>query len=378
MSNASPEKPSTLPLIAGTLGGAVSTILLYPLDLVKVRLQVFESTNSGAVASGSTTSSVGNRGGGTSMSHVVRGILRHEGFFGLYNGLTPAIVGSAASWGGYFFFYEAIKTQMLLQKKQKRRKSNISPEKVIQNDNDVKLGPMENFSAACLSGAILVGFTNPIWLIKTRMQLQMNVSQEQKTLSQTKDTSTTTANTKIKGTEKIKPPYKNMFDAARTIVKEEGFASLYKGAGPALMLVSHGGVQFVCYEFLKGHFGVYKKATRSNSGSSGRILHRLEDSLGYLTMGAMSKIVATTVTYPLQVIKSRLQQRSQTTELSLTGEVEIVKRQYNGVIDCIRRIWVNEGIIGFFKGCLPNAIRVAPSAAITFVVYESVTDMMSK
>lgn len=380
MSKASPEAPSTLPLIAGTLGGAVSTILLYPLDLVKVRLQVFESTRSGAVASSVASVSTTSNRGGTSMSHVVRGILRHEGFFGLYNGLTPAIVGSATSWGGYFFFYEAIKTQMLLQKKQKRIKNITSSNKAIQ-DNDVKLGAMENFSAACLSGAILVGFTNPIWLIKTRMQLQMNISQKQKILSQTKDTLTVTATSSIKGAEKIKPPYKNMFDAARTIIKEEGFASLYKGAGPALMLVSHGGVQFVCYEFLKGHFGVYKKARRSDSGSSSSnssVFHRLEDSLGYLTMGAVSKIVATTVTYPLQVIKSRLQQRSQTTELSVTGEVEIVKRQYNGVIDCVRRIWVNEGIIGFFKGCLPNAIRVAPSAAITFVVYESVTDMMSK
>jgi hypothetical protein len=87
--------------------------------------------------------------------------------------------------------------------------------------------------------------------------------------------------------------------------------------------------------------------------------------------------IATTITYPLQVMKSRLQQRSQTAEMNAIGEVEIVKRQYKGVIDVATKIWKMEGLYGFFKGCVPNAIRVAPSAAITFVVYESIVDMMS-
>lgn len=78
----------------------------------------------------------------------------------------------------------------------------------------------------------------------------------------------------------------------------------------------------------------------------------------------------------MQVVKARLQQRSQTTELSTTGEIQIVKRQYSGIIDCLSRIWVQEGFYGFFKGSIPNAIRVAPSAAITFVVYESIMDIM--
>jgi solute carrier family 25 folate transporter 32 len=47
------------------------------------------------------------------------------------------------------------------------------------------------------------------------------------------------------------------------------------------------------------------------------------------------------------------------------------------VFDCVKRIVRNEGVSGFFKGCLTNAIRVAPSAAITFVVYEWVLDVLS-
>ena len=83
--------------------------------------------------------------------------------------------------------------------------------------------------------------------------------------------------------------------------------ALYKGSIPALMLVSHGGIQFVTYEFMKGHFTNFfaASATNNNNGkkkdeesqwkkSSGRnkgtIKERLRDSLGYLVMGATSKL----------------------------------------------------------------------------------------
>lgn len=264
------------PLIAGTGGGATSTILLYPLDLVKVRLQVNESTTRKSTKSNHMQKQNAGRMGNSSgpIIHMVRGIIRHEGVVGLYNGIAPAILGSAMSWGGYFFFYEGIKTRLLKRKQQALSQSIIHKNNYEDNQiSTIKLGPMENFSAACLSGSIMVAFTNPIWLIKTRMQLQMKLSD------------------KIKlhpGEEAIKPPYKNMFHAAKTIVQEEGFVGLYKGSIPALMLVSHGGVQFVCYEFLKGHFGVYQKAAGISRKDS--VFTRLEDSLGYLTMGAISKM----------------------------------------------------------------------------------------
>lgn len=54
--------------------------------------------------------------------------------------------------------------------------------------------------------------------------------------------------------------------------------------------------------------------------------------------------------------------------------MRLVRREYSGLFKTIVRMWRKEGILGFFKGCIPNAIRVAPGAAITFVVYESAMD----
>jgi len=84
------------------------------------------------------------------------------------------------------------------------------------------------------------------------------------------------------------------------------------------------------------------------------------------------------VTYPLQVIKSRMQQRADSIELTPEGDIKPVKRNYTRLLKTSKRIWQQEGISGFFKGVIPNAIRVAPGAAITFVVYESVMDWLGE
>lgn len=81
-------------------------------------------------------------------------------------------------------------------------------------------------------------------------------------------------------------------------------------------------------------------------------------------------------TYPLQVIKSRMQRRSHYMELGSNGEVEAVHREYHGMWTTARKMWMEEGISGFFKGAIPNAIRVAPASAITFLVYEGMMDWL--
>ena len=71
-----------------------------------------------------------------------------------------------------------------------------------------------------------------------------------------------------------------------------------------------------------------------------------------------------------------MQQRAESIDLTAEGDVRVVKREYLGLLETSKRIWQKEGINGFFKGCIPNAIRVAPASAITFVVYEAVMDIL--
>jgi solute carrier family 25 (mitochondrial folate transporter), member 32 len=255
---------ATVPMIAGFAGGTVSTSLLLPLDIVKLRLQVTESANPGRRFRS---------------FRILGGIVKYEGIRGLYQGWTPAVIGSAVSWGGYFYFYEGFKRRLIEYKvsEQQQEQTSLSETRlgnsVPQNasstaaDNStVALTSLDNFVLACSAGAVMVAMTNPIWLVKTRMQLQMRRASEQHRIQ----------------------PYANMVDAFRTIVRDEGWLALYKGSGPAMLLTSHGGVQFVVYEYLRKYFH-YSRIKREEGKDVG-VWNRLELSAGYLAMGAVAKL----------------------------------------------------------------------------------------
>ncbi|KAF3840182.1 hypothetical protein F7725_018899 [Dissostichus mawsoni] len=125
-------------------------------------------------------------------------------------------------------------------------------------------------------------------------------------------------------------------------------ATEHLGYVPGLFGTSHGALQFMAYEELKRDYNKYRKAPSDAKLSAWE----------YITMAALSKIFAVATTYPYQVVRARLQDQHNT---------------YNGVIDVVRRTWRNEGAIGFYKGIIPNVIRVTPACCITFVVYENVS-----
>ena len=59
------------------------------------------------------------------------------------------------------------------------------------------------------------------------------------------------------------------------------------------------------------------------------------------------------MTYPLQVVKSRMQQPSTLVELTPEGDVRVVEgRSYVGLLSTVRKVWYHEGLSGFFKGTI--------------------------
>ncbi|RWS19065.1 mitochondrial folate transporter/carrier-like protein [Leptotrombidium deliense] len=79
-------------LIAGISGGVVSTLVLHPLDLLKVRLAV----NDGQVS---------QRPRYLGLTNAMTTIFREEGIRGLYRGVAPNCCGAGAAWGFYFLLY---------------------------------------------------------------------------------------------------------------------------------------------------------------------------------------------------------------------------------------------------------------------------------
>lgn len=183
------------------------------------------------------------------------------------------------------------------------------------------LGPGQHMLAAAESGVLTLAITNPIWVVKTRMCLQY--ANEPRS-------------------------YASMSRAFVKIFKQEGLRGLYKGFIPGVFGVSHGALQFMAYEEMKRYYvRYYEEATMDNLGTA-----------EFLVFAATSKLFATSATYPYQVLRARLQDQHS---------------QYRGIWDCIKRTWQHEGYRGFYKGLVPNLLRVMPATAITFVVYENVS-----
>lgn len=286
-------------LIAGVSGGLTATLILHPLDVIKIRF---------AVNDGKTTSTPKYSG----IANAFLTIYKQEGLKGLYRGVTPNGWGAATSWGLYFYFYNSIKLNL-----QNGDKQNV-------------IGPSKHLLAASQAGAITLMFTNPIWVVKTRLCLQYSGG-------------------RINSNEK--QMYKGMVDALIKIFKLEGLRGYYKGFLPGLFGVSHGAVQFMVYEESKNFYNLQK----------GRSITTKLNTVEYLTFAAISKLIAAASTYPYQVVRARLQNQY---------------NMYEGMTDCISKTWTYEGWRGFYKGLGTNLLRVTPATMITFVTYENLSHLL--
>jgi solute carrier family 25 folate transporter 32 len=222
-----------------------------------------------------------------------------------------------------------------------------------------KLQPHHHLISACEAGVFTVLLTNPIWVIKTRLQLQRadmpttQVSGELVAASKpalSPALARGSANLAAGAATPAYPQYNGIADAFSKVMAQEGLAGLYAGLFPALCLVSHGAIQFVIYEQLKE-----RRAEWSVFGD------RKSSSIDFLAMGAISKVGASFVTYPYQTIRTRLQQ---------------VSTRHRGMIECAQHMWQVEGALSFYKGLLPNLVKIVPSSAITFWAYEMIRQQL--
>ncbi|KAK2974691.1 hypothetical protein RJ640_021906 [Escallonia rubra] len=277
--------------------GAIAATVVCPLDVIKTRMQVGlpDAGHSGLRGSVIVTS--------------LQNIIRTEGLKGLYRGLSPTLVALLPNWAVYFTVYGHLKDLLRSHAK-----------------SDAELSIGANMIAASGAGAATVIATNPLWVVKTRLQTQ--------------------------GMRPGVVPYKGIFSALRRIAQEEGIRGWYSGLLPSLAGISHAAIQFPAYEKIKSYL-----AKRDNTTIS-------ELSPGKVAIASsLSKVVASVITYPHEVIRSRLQEQ---------GQIRNSETHYSGVVDCIKKVFRKEGLPGFYRGCATNLIRTTPSAIITFTSYEMI------
>ncbi|GFY50686.1 mitochondrial dicarboxylate carrier [Trichonephila inaurata madagascariensis] len=263
----------------GGLAGAGAACVTHPLDLLKVHLQTQQE-------------------GKLSVIKLTGKIIRQQGVFALYNGLSASILRQLTYSTTRFGIYEVVK-------------QNISAP-------DENLPFYKKILLAAGAGACggLVG--TPADMVNVRMQNDIKLPFEQRR------------------------NYKHALDGLLQVYRREGVRYLFSGATTATsraVLMTIGQISF--YDQIK------QVLLQTAYFSDNLVTH--------FTASTMAGAVATTMTQPLDVLKTRMMNAK-------PGE-------YKSLWHCIT-VTAKLGPLGFFKGYIPAFVRLAPHTVLTFIFFE--------
>jgi len=297
-SKSSGEKPKAgflQNLVSGGIAGLVESSCCHPLDTIKTRMQLRSKGGSSAGPFGTAYK-----------------IVTNEGFLALYKGLSAVVTGIVPKMAVRFTSFEKYKD-------------------IMRGNSNEQLSKGAIFVAGLGSGVTeALVIVTPADVCKIRMQAQYHSMMDPEQLKTRK--------------------YKNVFQTAVLIVREEGVGALYKGVVPTVL--RQGCNQAANFTF----YQIFKEQWEKKSGQE---LQPWQHSL----LGGTSGAIGPTLNNPLDVVKTRLQKQS-----FIDGAPK-----YTGLGQGIALIAKEEGVRALWKGLSPRLMRIVPGQAITFMTYEFVS-----
>ncbi|KAK7074734.1 hypothetical protein SK128_021830 [Halocaridina rubra] len=284
-----------LDFFAGCVGGCAGILVGHPFDTVKVRLQTQDFLNP--------------KYRGT--WHCFSDTVQKESVRGLYKGMSSPMAGVAVINAIVFG---------------------------VQGNMARHMKDPDSLRSQTLAGATAGFFqafiTSPMELVKTRVQIQTEGAAASPTSLSTASSSTSTII--------ASKSYESPLDCLRKIITTEGWKGLFRGQLITLTRdVPALATYFYTYEYLAQKWS-----------TDGYV-----PAPAVLAAGGMAGITSWVFTYPIDVIKSRVQADG-------VGGVN----KYKGVIHCVRAGIAAEGLGFLSRGLLSTIIRAFPVNATTFAV----------
>nr|XP_023906615.1 mitochondrial carrier protein CoAc2 [Quercus suber]POF18380.1 graves disease carrier protein [Quercus suber] len=201
---------------------------------------------------------------------------------------------------------------------------------IIVTFPDVGRGPVLDLVAGSFAGGTAVLFTYPLDLVRTKLAYQV------------------VGSSKLNAQMPIKNElvYKGILDCFSKTYKEAGIRGLYRGVAPSLYgIFPYAGLKFYFYEEMKRHVPVEQK----------------KNIMVKLVCGSVAGLLGQTFTYPLDVVRRQMQVQ----RLSASKSAEM-----KGTIETLVMIAQKQGWKHLFSGLSINYLKVVPSVAIGFTVYD--------
>ena len=300
--------------IAGGLGGAVGSVLTSPFDVVKTRLQSsgysLQKVNYGSLnLAGSNQAIIGAQSKHFSaVFSYMRFMIKTEGWQSLFRGLELQLFGTAPSRAIYFAVYSNSRHFLKVY------------------------GNLRNDSIALpIGSSVIAGFTtstmtNPIWFLKTRLQLECS---------------------------RYGGKHKGLWRTIRNIYMKEGWRKFYCGLTASYLGIGETIIHFIIYEQMK--IKINNFYTRDGNKS----FHFST----YVIASTLSKSTAAVIGYPHEVLRTRLRQQSN----KVMGQA-----RYSSVLQTARIILREEGWTAFYSGLWTHLLRQVPNTVILLLTYETI------
>ncbi|KAI1493226.1 mitochondrial carrier domain-containing protein [Biscogniauxia mediterranea] len=328
----SPFTKSWPHLVAGGAGGMTAAILTAPLDVLKTRLQsdFYQAQLRNARAAAGHVRLGALQSASYHLAETVqilRDVYRLEGPRALFKGLGPNLIGVVPARSINFYVYPT-------GKRAYSQWTGLDPN-----------NPGIHLASAITAGLATCTATNPIWLIKTRLQLDKNDAERKGDVSRRR--------------------YRNSWDCIKQVMRNEGPTGFFKGLSASYLGITESTLQWMMYEEIKRQLRLREEHIVI-SGREKNWWDRTIDYTGNFMGAGAAKGIASILTYPHEVARTRLRQ----------APMADGRPKYSGLVHCFKTVWKEEGFIGLYGGLTPHLMRTIPSAAIMFGMYEAILKLL--
>lgn len=283
----------------------------------------------------------------------MRDINKQDGVRGLFRGHSATLLRVFPYAGIKFLAYEQIRHVII-------------PDKAHET-------PVRRFISGSLAGVTSVFFTYPLEVIRVRLAFETKRDSR---------SSLTRICQQIYHEQPPQPaalaghnPVAVVSNVSHSAVPKSGLVNFYRGFSPTLLgMLPYAGMSFLTHDtigdwFRRPEIAAYtvlrSTATAPAPPAGGketdaRPHHRPQlNAPAELTSGALAGLVSQTASYPLEVIRRRMQ---------VGGAIGDGHRL--SIAETARRIWFERGWRGFFVGLTIGYIKIVPMVATSFYAYE--------